>query len=366
MAFLQAAAWLIIAFSRSFYMLYISRFIYGIGDACLFSVIPVYIAEISTAEVRSTWGNALMVFIYFGQFSVNAIGYFFDIRTTAFIFISTPVLFFAIFLMMPETPHYYIMKNRTEEAKSSLRLLRGNGNIEDDFKQLENDVSKQLSESGSFKDLFFTASHQRAMMICSLVRGIQQFGGVSAFALYTQYIFDQTGQSIDKGYSAMIYTGMLAISNLFGSLFISKLGTTLAMVLSCAGCSVALFSEAVFFYVQQFTTVSVSSLTWFPVLGMMFYVLSYSLGLGIVPTIIVGELFPANIKAKASCIMNVVFATYIATSTKLFQVLSSNFGFYIPFLFFGSCTLMGGFLSKFFVPNTKGKSLEQIQEALKK
>ena len=364
MAFLHSTAWLIIALCESLHMLYVSKFIHGIGDACLFSTIPVYVGEISTAKVRSTWGNSIAVFIYFGQFSINAVGYFFDIRTTAFIFISTPILFFAIFLPMPETPYYYIMKSRTEEAKSSLCRLRGNRNIEEDFKRLEYDVRKQVSDSGSFKDLFCTKSHQRAMMICSLVRGVQQFGGISAFALYTQYIFDQMGKSIDRGYSAMIYTGMLAVSNLLGSLFINKLGTTSGMVLSCMGCTVTLFSEAVFFYFQEFTTANVSSITWFPVLGMMLYVLSYSLALGIVPTVIVGELFSANVKAKASCIMTVVFAVYIVISTKLFQVLSTNFGFYVPFTFFGFCTLLGAYLSKLFVPNTKGRSLEEIQNTL--
>lgn len=366
MGILHLAGWLLVIFSDSMLLLYLSRCIYGFGDACLFAIVPIYIGEISTPKVRSSYGNIMMIMIYGAQFSINAVGYYFDLRTTAFIFIGLPVIFLIMFGLMPETPYFYLMKGKEEASLNSLIKLRQASNVTTEFLQIKQDVERQLSETGRWIDLIKNSTNRKAMLVCTVVRFMQQFSGISAFALYTQYIFGEAVGSLDRGQSAMIYSGMLAFTNLLGSVVIDLLGRRKAITLSCTGCTFALIGEAVYFYFQNTGDYNLTSFTWVPLVGMCLYVIFFSTGLSIVPTIILGELFSASIKSKASCVMNIAFALLIGLSTQCFQILTTNFGLYVPFAFFGVCTFVGIFTSWFIVPETKGKTLEEIQQGLSK
>ncbi|GJQ86219.1 hypothetical protein Trydic_g8920 [Trypoxylus dichotomus] len=367
MAFLHLTGWLMIAFSRSMLPLLLSR-LYGLADACLFAIIPVYIGEISTPNVRSSYGNLMMILIYLGQFAINAVGYYAgDIKLTSFIFMPFPVVFFALFIFMPETPYYYIAKGKEEEALSSLKRLRRQEDdaLQMEFAQMKSDVKRQLMERGKWKDLL-SKTNRRAMTVCTTVRVIQQFSGVSAFALYTQSIFKNAVGGLNRGESAMIYTGTLAMTNLFGSVVLDHLGRRKALVLSSIGCTIALFIEAIYLYLSDVANITTPSLSWIPLAGLCVYVIFFSCGLSIVPTTIMGELFSASIKSKASCVMNIIFAILIGSSTKLFDVFTSTFGSFVAFGCFGIFTFVGIFVSWYVVPETKGKTLEEIQQDLKK
>lgn len=364
MAVLHLTAWILIVVSRSMLYLFISRFIYGLADACLFGVIPIYIGEISTPQVRNSYGNLIMILIFAAQFLVNAVGYFCSLTTTAFIFMVFPIIFFFMFGMMPETPYCELIRKRDQRALNSLKRLRQMRDVEVEFAQIKTDVKRQMSERGTWKELFASSTNRRAIAVCASIRAIQQFSGVSAFAIYTQYIFDGAVNGLNRGQAALIYTGMMATMNLFGSVVLNKLGRRKAMVLSSAGCALTLFIEAAYFYFQQ--TDAMSGFTWIPLVGLCGYVIFFTTGLSTVPTVILGELFSASIKSKATCIMNVTFAVLIGLSTKCFQLLSSGYGLFVPFAAFGLCSFAGIFVSWYIVPETKGRTLEEIQQKLQK
>lgn len=108
-----------------------------------------------------------------------------------------------------------------------------------------------------------------------------------------------------------------------------------------------------------------SQLGWVPLFGMLGYIVGMCAGIALVPTLMLGELFPAKVKGKAMCLNNVVSGIDALIVTKAFQLLVSNYGMFSPFAVFAVCSVVGVFYSYLCIPETKGKSLEEIQQYLK-
>ncbi|GJQ66062.1 hypothetical protein Trydic_g4148 [Trypoxylus dichotomus] len=360
---LHVTSWVLIAFAKTIWVFYFSRAIYGISDACLFAALPVYIAEVSTPKVRSLYGNIIVVSIFVGQFLSNCIGFHFTISNSALIMLSVPLLFLASFVFMPDTPYYLIMTNDVDGARRSLQKLRGCDHVEAELKQLVFDVHRQLSESGDFKNLWLIKSNRRALIVANLCRFFQQFSGFGALVVYSQYIFQLAGGNISSGVASMIVSGILAFVNLFANFISDKIGRKKSMVLSCLGCGVMLLGEAIYFYLQA--NVNLAPISWFPIVALVGYTCLFSIGLGVVPTLMLGEMFSTSIRKHATTICNIAFGLSVCILTKVFQLMMSAFGLWVPFLLFSICCFISSIASYFIVPETKGKTLEEIQQMLK-
>lgn len=362
----HVCAWLCLIFTKSLAIFYLSRVLFGFANASMFTVLPIYISEVTTPKVRGRWGNLMALFMYFGQFVANAVGYFFDIRTTACIFIAMPIIFIILFGLCPETPYYYLFKDKSDSAENSLRKLRRLKDVSQEFARLNEDLRRQLSETGTYKDCFKIASNRKAIFIVGIARALQQFTGISTFAAYNQYIFQEAGTSLDKGYSSMIYALSLSISSFVALMFIDKVGRKRPMIFSSITCCLVLSAEAIYFYLKDYLWTDVSSFSWFPVVGMVSYVITFSSGLSLIPILLLGELFSTSIRGKAGTIITILSSSYMTLINKVFQVLMSNYGLTAPFALFAICAFIGIFFSYFFIPETKGKTLEQIQQMLKR
>lgn len=361
---LHILSWLLIALARTSYVIYISRIFFGIADAGMMAALPAYIAEVSTPKVRSLYGNIMVISSFIGQFVANCIGYYLSISVAGFAMMPIPILFVIAFSFMPETPYYLIMSGTSAEAMNSLQKLRGYENVKAEFIQISLDVHRQLSESGRFKDLFLIKSNRKALIIAVISRCFQTFSGSNCIAVYSQYIFQEVGGNISNGVAGMIVSGLFAVVNPFANIICDKLGRRKSMILSALGCSFCLLAEAIYFYLQAFNIVNLSVISWFPVVGLATYSVTFCLGLGVVPTLFLGEIFSTNIRRYGSAVTNVVVSANFCVALQLFPLLS-GYGMWVPFLVFGLCCLIASVGSWFIIPETKGKTLEEIQQMLK-
>jgi MFS family permease len=366
-AFPHIISLILIANAKSVYVFYVSRFITGLGDSCLFASLPIYVGEISTPKVRGTWGNLMTFLIYLGQLSINVIGSYTTIATAAYICLVFPIFFLCTFVFMPESPYFYLMKGRTDDARTSLQKLRQKQNVEEELHKLKFDVDRQMSESGSWKDVLTLSSNRKAVYAGIFLRASQQLGGISSFAVYTQYIFLKSGGNVSASTSAIIFMSLCAVLNMCAAFTLDRFGRRKSYFVSLLLCGMVLLCEATYFFIEQFygAEVNVAIVNWIPLVGMITYVVFYSFGLGIVPTLMLGELFSASIKGKGLLLLNIVFGVLVSCTTKLFHLLDTSFGLYAPFLFFSISCFISTILAVYFVPETKGKTLEEIQQSLK-
>lgn len=366
MAFSQSSAFLLAAFAKNIYVFYLSRVFSGLSDACVYVAIPTIIGEISTPKVRADWGNTYCLAGYFGQVLVSAIAGYNDIRTGALLCLTFPLLFAVTFAFVPESPYYLVMKGKQTEARKALQKFLRLKNVDAEMKQLEADVQRQMSETGTWKELFTIRSNRRAVYAAVFLRSAQQFSGLTVWGVYTEYIFKQAGGNMSPTISAIAFFSACTLGSLFAGILFYRIGEKRAVKYSASLSAVVLVIVGIYFYISiECPYIDVSSFRWVPLAGMLLYVPVFSIGLGIAPMVMLSELFSASIKSKALCTLTIYFGFLQCAITKLFQVLEVNFGMYTPFGLFALACFGSTFLVDYFVPETRGKTLEQIQQELK-
>lgn len=365
MPFFQLLSWIMIYLANSIGMLYAARLVAGIADSMNFITIPTFMAEVSEPKVRGSWGNGLAISLYLGGLLANTIGSYLTIKTAALVFALVPITQMCLVLLVPESPYFLLMKNDVDAARESLQILRWKDDVEEELSRLTKDVERQTSERGTFLDLFTNPINRKGVFIALGARAAQQMSGFSAFTIYTQYLFSQAGSNISSVTSSIILNALLVVCITIAIFFVDKVSRRDLLVISCIGSAIVLSLETCYFYMSDNTSIDTTNFRWLPLVGMLAYIIVFSFGLGTIPTLMLGELFSASIKSKAMCFLIITFSMLVIIVSKVFQFCTYNFGIYVPFLLFTLCCWISAVLCYFFIPDTRGKTLEEIQQLLR-
>lgn len=141
------------------------------ADGVAFTVVPMYIGEISEAKVRGMLGSSCSVMWIAGFLLINIIGSYLSISMTAIISSLLPVIAFFTFMWMPESPYQFLMTNQEEEARKSLRKFRKRDNVDDEIERMKSNLQTRTNSTGRFFDLFTVKSNLKAVLIVAGLRG---------------------------------------------------------------------------------------------------------------------------------------------------------------------------------------------------
>lgn len=322
--------------------------------------------QVSEPKVRGVLGSIFSLVFILGVFFVNVVGSYLDIHTAAIIFVSFPIIFIILFGHMPESPYFFIMKGRFNDAEKCLQILRSKRNVEKELLHLTTDLNRQMSEPGGYKDLYTINSNRLACMVMFGLRIIQQLSGTSAISLYMQILFENSTAVLSKDLASILIFGLQLTVNFIAILIVDKAGRRPLLIGSCLGCCLTLTFMGVVFSISDYTNIDLTNVDYLPIVGIVIFTVSFAIGQGNVVNLMTGEMFSSSIKAKATCIMNVLFAIFMTVTTKFYQFTSDEIGRCVPFFVFAICQLFGAIFCYYVVPETKGKSLEEIQQVLKK
>ncbi|KAB0791099.1 hypothetical protein PPYR_02899 [Photinus pyralis] len=367
MALPQALSWILTGEAKSITPIYIARILNGIGEGIMFSTVMAYVGEILTPAVRGKWGNVVTCSMGLGQLSMAALSASVDIVTAAYIHLFAPLLQILLVPFLPESPHYLLKKGERENAKVALMRLRWKTDVDCELSAMSESIERQRSEAGSFKDLFWIPANRRALLLVLGLRTFQQLSGITAFVIYAQYIFELSGaRSVSEEVSTIIVFASLFLFSMVCLPIVGKYSRRLMLTASSAGCAISLLINVFHFYILEETEVDVSDTSWTPLLAMVCYIAFYSVGLLFLPTLMTGELFALSIKNHGMLVSNVYLALTTIAVPKILQLLLSNFSMYATFIFFTASCLVSTIFCWFCVPETKGKTLEEIQQLLNK
>lgn len=356
-------AFLMCAYAKSAAVFMVSRFIIGLAIGAVFTVLPMYIGEISEDSVRGALGSLMQLFITFGLVFSYALGPYTTIVHFNLACVIPVLLFIFSFIYIPESPYYLIADNDKEAAENSLKKLRASENVDKELDAIKKSVEESLSDKASFFDIFKSKGLTKALIISVGLVAFQQFSGINVILFYTQTIFQATGSTIKPEISTII----IGIVQIFGSMItpvlVDKRGKRFLLILSAIGMTISEATLGYYFFMLQ-TKQDVSSISWLPVLCLVSYMITYCFGFGPLPWAVMGELFPANIKSSASTVTASGCWVLAFFLTKYFSAVCEVIGKAGSFWFFSCCcAIAGGFVYKF-VPETSGKSLQEIQDIL--
>lgn len=345
--------------------LYCARFMGGISEGACFIALPTYVGEVTEPKVRGVLGCCITLTMMFGIITSNIVGIYLSVTTSAMLYALMPIFYILAFWRMPESPYYYIIKSRPTEARSSLQFLRHKNDVEEELAMITKDIARQLSEPGRYIDLIRIDSNRKALIAMAGLRVIQQYTGISPFVSYAQLMFQEATDVISAEGSTLIFLGIDCTVTTVALLFVDRLGRKPLLFWSCSISGLILIALGVFFTLRDYTGIDVSSVSWLPLLGIILYTITYASGIGMIVNLMLGEVFSASIKAKALGVMNIILAVAMFSVTKFFQYTMDQLGLAVPFYSFGLITVFGALFCVYCVPETKGKTLEQIQQELK-
>nr|XP_023020581.1 uncharacterized protein LOC111509119 [Leptinotarsa decemlineata] len=355
------ASWIMVAFSTSVTLLYTSRFIAGVADGLVFSAVPMYIGEIADAKIRGLLGTAVSVTWIFGILLINVVGSYLTITVAALVSSILPIVSFLTFVWMPESPYFLLMRGNQAEATKSLQTFRGLQDVDSELNRIGCAIKAQMLNTGKFLDLFTVESNRKAVYIMLILRAAQQLSGTTAITFYTQLIFEESGTKISSEVATIIYFSVQLVLGMFSSSIVDRAGRRPLLIASSIGTFLALLVEAVYFYLKTSTDLDLSAFFAVPVVALIVFVIVFSAGLQTIPLLMISEMFPANVKAFAFGLADIYFAILASIVSKFFQIMKDSFGMSVPFFGFAICSIVGLIVIVIFVPETKGKTLEDIQ-----
>ncbi|KAJ8942447.1 hypothetical protein NQ318_002659 [Aromia moschata] len=346
---------------------YLSRFLCGLAVGSVFTVLPMYIGEISDDEVRGSLGSFMQLFIVIGLLFSYGLGPYMSIHSFNIVLLIPPTVFLAIFLFfIPESPYYLVRVDNMDAAEEALTKLRAKSKIDvqKELEAIRSAVDEARENKASFFDIFKSRGLTMALFLSVSLVALQQFSGINIVLFYAQGIFTSAGVSL----APEICTIMIGVVQIVASgatpVLVEKRGKRFLLLLSAVGMAVAQGALAYFFYLKDNQKSDVSAIGWLPIASLVVYIVTYCLGFGPLPWAVMGELFPGNIKSVASTVTASCCWVLGFLLTNYFNIVTSLIGTAGSFGIFSVCCVIAAVFTYVFVPETSGKSLQEIQEIL--
>lgn len=356
-----------ILFANSTLVLYFARFIGGVGRNMNLVAIPMYIGEIANPEIRGALGTFTNIFINLGMICVTAITTYVSIRASAIVGVVVATTALTLIHFVPESPYYLLMVSRKDDAKKSLQVLRQSKEVDKELDDLEVSIKKQMEQSESlvkkFSQLFTVRANLKAAFIAIFLKSLQMLTGVSVVIMHCHTIFEQATGSISPDVSTLIYYGVMFATCFFSTSIIDKFERRTLMVISCFLTWLVLTVQGIYFYLNMHGY-DLTFLTWLSIFDLIFFSVAYRIGLGTVTFIMCSEIFAVNVKVAGVALSNVAFSLSSLIANIIFDYTEDSFGIHTPFWIFGGLAAVGAIFSAFVLPETKGKTLDEIQQML--
>ena len=349
------------AFAPNVYVLILSRIFVGFAVGIVNFVVPLYLSEVSPKNLRGTlvslyqWAiTAGILFSYF----INAVfaQAVYNWRWMLFAGVVPGLVLFIGMCFMSDTPRWLVSKNRDDEAKKVFSKIEPDIEPEKEIEEIKETLVDNRQEK---------AFRLKKWMIMPFVVGIgimfaQICTGINTIIYYAPTIFKTAG--FDSNLTAIYATTGIGVVNFIMTIvavfFTDRIGRKPLLYFGLTGVMLSLFALGTSF---AFAGVLGSSLKWVAVGSLVTYIICFAMSLGPIGWILVSEVFPLRIRgiAMSVCtVSNFAFNFFVVGS---FPVLLHRIGGAWTFWIFGIVSILCIIFVYFFVPETKGISLEEIE-----
>ncbi|KAL1832514.1 hypothetical protein ACET3Z_002165 [Daucus carota] len=355
------AGWLAIYLSMGALSLDIGRFLTGYGIGIISYVVPVYIAEIAPSNLRGGLTTLNQLMICTGSSIAFVIGTIITWRNLALTGVAPCFALLVGLFFIPESPRWLAKVGLEKESEVALRRLRGkNAEITAEADEIQISVQSLRKLSKAKLTDLLEAKYIRSVIIAVGLMLFQQIGGINGISFYASQTFVAAGITGNVG--TLAYALIQVPVTIIGAVLMDKSGRRPLLLVSATGTFLGCLLTGTAFFLEGQQLL----LQWVPILavsGVLTYIASYSIGLGPVPWVIMSEIFPLHIKGLAGslAVLTNWLGAWAVSYTFNFLMSWSCPGTF--FVFSGSCALTVLFVAKV-VPETKGKTLEEIQASI--
>ncbi|KAL2228982.1 UNVERIFIED_CONTAM: putative plastidic glucose transporter 2 [Sesamum indicum] len=352
----------ICATARSLGGMLLGRFLVGTGLGVGPPVASLYVTEISPAHVRGTYGSFIQIATCLGLMGALAIGI--PVRSVfgwwriCFWVSTIPAALLALLMRFcAESPHWLYKQGRNAEAETQLERLLGGSHVTAAMVELSKTDKGDEMDTIKLIDLLY-GRHARVVFIGSTLFALQQLSGINAVFYFSSTVFRRAGVSSNL---ANVFVG---IANLIGSTIalalMDKLGRKVLLLWSFFGMAISMTLQVL----ASALFASSPNAFYLSIGGMLLFVLLFAVGAGPVPALLLPEILPSRIRAKAMAFCMSVHWVLNFLVGLLFLRLLDQMGPELLYSMFGTFCMLAVVFVKRNVLETKGKSLQEIEIAL--
>ena len=339
----------------------ISRILGGIAVGIASILSPMYIAELAPAKYRGTLVsmNQLAIVIgilvaFFSNYLLVGTGEN-NWRWMLLVMAAPAILLFFSLFLVPESPRWLVARNRNEEALQVLIKTSGKESAHAELLEIEDTLKNQ--EESTFSELL--SPRIRPLLFIGIILAVfQQITGINTIMYYAPKIIANVGQSNDTALlQTLIIGGINLIFTLLAMTLIDRFGRKLLIIFGTTGMMMMLTGLSVLYFINQTSGILV-------LIFILGYCAFFSASLGPTVWVMVAELFPNRLRSKGMSVA--VIALWIACTivTIAFPIMLEKLSGGITFLIFALICLANLLYVLKYVPETKGRTLEQLEKEL--
>ncbi len=361
-AFLYLVSSLGTAMSTNWYVFLLFRLLGGLGVGASSVTAPVYISEISPAAKRGKLVGLFQFNVVFGIVVSYLSNYLIGLtgehswRFMLGIQAIPSAIFLLLLRFVPESPRWLITKKgKVEEAREIFKIINPDtaDKIITEIRETDEEEKASL-----LQEPLFSKRYKTPVMLAILFAVFNQVSGINAIIYYSPRIFEMTGLGRSASLLSTVGLGLINFSfTLLAMNFIDRIGRRTLMLIGSFGLIFTLGMVAYSFYAGSFNGWSVP-------LFLFIYIAFFAFSQGAVIWVFISEIFPNQVRAKGQTLGSTTHWVMAAVIAFSFPYLAEKAGGGNTFFFF--CMMMC--IQLIFVwkvmPETKGKSLEQIEHTL--
>jgi SP family galactose:H+ symporter-like MFS transporter len=348
-----------ILLANSFISLLAARLIMGIGVGIVAVAVPSYLSEIAPTHMRGGSVTVFQLFLTLGILLAYLVDEVFTAsgswRSMFAVIIIPSVVLFVTMLFLPESPRWLMANGKNKKAEAILLQTRSVYEAKQEMK----DILDSLCNSGSrWKDLF-SFSLALPIFLAVFVAIFNQLTAINGFLQYAPEVFSQAGfTSNSSAMQGAIALGVINfIGTIIGLLLVDRVGRRSLLMVGTGGVVLSYVFLALAAHLNFHPIASL--------IGLIAFVFSFAIGPGVVVWLVISELFPTEVRGKGIAIG--LFASSLAAwvVTSIFLQIKETLGLGGTYCLFAVCTLVYFLVITKYLPETKQKSLEQVQRELK-
>jgi len=348
------------AWAGNWYTLLFFRVVGGIGIGASSVLSPMYIAEIAPARLRGRLVGLFQINIVIGILVAYLSNYLIGLsglggnewRWKLGVCAIPSALFFVMLFRIPRSPRWLAEKGRVAEARTVLERT-GEADVEN---QLQEIIASINLEHGQESEALFQRRYMLPIFLAITIGMFNQLSGINAVLYYLNDIFARAGFSKISGDVQAVAIGATnLLFTLVGMSIIDKAGRKILLLVGALGMSGCLGGVAFIFATHHHQAV----LVWLLVGFIGFFAVSQ----GAVIWVYLSEVFPTRVRAKGQSLGSFTHWAMNTLISGTFPVLAASSGAY-PFMFFSAMMVVQFFVVLFMYPETKGVSLEAMQERM--
>jgi MFS transporter, SP family, arabinose:H+ symporter len=365
-AVLFLASSLAAALATSFPVFVAARICGGLAVGAAILTAPVYIAEIAPARSRGSLVSLNQLMIVIG-ISVSFFSNYFLLpmganswRWMLGVQAVPAALYFALLILVPESPRWLLSKGRDAAARAALAVVHGLAGAAHELEVMQATLAEKSRHFG-IRELF-TGRLKHVLIFGLGIAFFQQATGINAIFYYLPTIFTQAGGELSTSFAQSVLVGLVNVGMTFVAIgLIDRLGRKPLLVVGLVGATLSLLAISWAFQAQG-TLGAGSHVSHANVIlvAIIAYVASFAISLGPVMWVMLSEIFPNEERAAAISVVGFWNSLVSASVTLVFPMELATWGPAGTFLGYGLLAAAGLLFVVMLAPETKGKTLEEL------